>query len=1028
MSGERKTRVLILGGGFGGVATAQALAKQFKRDRSVEVTLVNRDNYFVFVPMLASAAAGSIETLHAVAPLRRLIRGVHFRAEEVVGIDLARRIVTTTSPTTGRERQLPFDHLVLALGNVINLSRMPGAAQHGKTLKTLGDALAIRNHVLAMLEAADIETDPATRHEMLTFVVAGGGFSGVEMVGELNDLVHEALRHYPSITREQVRVLLLHSGDRILPEMSASTADYAIKKLRKRGVDVRLNVRLGSATPHEAVLQGGEKIPTRTLIVAIGNAPPPVLEALAVPKDRGRIVVDEYMRVPEQPGLWALGDNAIVPNRAAANGEPSPPTAQYALRQGKQLGANIAAAIRGGQGAQLKPFAFGGLGLLCLLGHGVGVGELPGNIKLKGLLGFFMWRFVYWTKMPSFGRRVQLGVGWALDFFLQRDIVQVGLARTQTIGRAHYEPGEFIFRQGEPGDHFYMITEGEVEVVRERADGRQTVLARLGKGEYFGETALLDRRRRNASVRCATPVDVITLGRDDFATLANTWLELSQSLREVSEQRVAAAPLTTFVTGLANVAAARSFNGVEASMMHPTAPGAAGAAPTGPAYLVRRDSGAEVALDRDLVGLGRGPDNHVVVPDPRASRRHALIQREGASYTIEDLDTANGTWVNGRRIAERTPLRGDDVIQIGATEFTFREPQAAAAMPEVIPMRGARLLRASTGEEIALDRDLVSIGRGAQNQIVVPDPSASRRHALLQREGEAYWIEDLGAPNGTFVNEQRVTGRAPLNHGDEIRIGGAEFTFQLAGLSGMAREVPRDRASAPAMPAMPSTPVPQPRERTPAPPPPPVGLPGAHAGPAGPMPRQPAPPPPPPAVPPPPPGEEAGITTMIEGLDRLPGPGGQPGQQAGEITRLIHGLDVPTPGAEPVPVGEVTRFIQGLDAAPRGPAGGAAPAPASGPLALSLRLLGGPAGGDQTLQVGPAGATLGRAPDNTIPIPDRRLSRYHARIEFAHGAYWLTDLGTTNGTFVNRARLTAPHQLRPDDVISLGDTNLVVVP
>src|SRR5918997_515295 len=293
MTGERKTRVLILGGGFGGVATAQALAKQFKRDRSVELTLVNRDNYFVFVPMLASAAAGSIETLHAVAPLRRLIRGVHFRAEEVVGIDLARRIVTTTSPTTGRERQLPYDHLVLALGNVINLSRMPGAAQHGKTLKTLGDALAIRNHVLAMLEAADIETDPATRHEMLTFVVAGGGFSGVEMVGELNDLVRAAIDNYPSITEDQIRVIMLHSRDRILPELGSDIADYALKELRKRGVEVRLSVRLAGATPHEALLQGGTKISTRTLIVAVGNAPPPVLDGLGLKKNKGKIAVDE---------------------------------------------------------------------------------------------------------------------------------------------------------------------------------------------------------------------------------------------------------------------------------------------------------------------------------------------------------------------------------------------------------------------------------------------------------------------------------------------------------------------------------------------------------------------------------------------------------------------------------------------------------------------------------------------------------------------------------------------------------------
>lgn len=292
MSLRDKTRVLILGGGFGGVAAAQGLQKLFKRDPSVEITLVNRDNYFVFVPMLASAAAGSIETLHAVAPIRRLIPGVRFRAEEVTGIDLEGGFVETAAPVTGREHRLFYDHLVLALGNVIDLQRLPGVAQHGKTIKTLGDALAIRNHVLRMLEAADIETDPITRHEMLTFVVAGGGFSGVEMVGELNDLVREASVYYPSVTPDQVRVVLLHAQDRILPEMEPGIADYTLKQLRKRGVEVRLKVRLSGATLPEALLQGGSRIATRTLIVAVGNAPPPALSELDVEKNRGKVVVD----------------------------------------------------------------------------------------------------------------------------------------------------------------------------------------------------------------------------------------------------------------------------------------------------------------------------------------------------------------------------------------------------------------------------------------------------------------------------------------------------------------------------------------------------------------------------------------------------------------------------------------------------------------------------------------------------------------------------------------------------------------
>ena len=658
-SQREKTRVLVLGGGFGGIATAQGLSKLFKGDPSVEITLVNRDNYFVFVPLLVSAAAGSIEALHVVSPIRRLIPEVRFRAEEITGIDLEGRFVTTASPETGREHRLAYDHLVLALGNVIDLSRLPGVAQHGKTIKTLGDALFIRNHVLQMLEAADIETDPAIRREMLTFVVAGGGFSGAEMVGELNDLVRDAMRHYPSITEDQVRVILLHSQERILPEMSAKTADYALKQLRKRGVEVRLKVRLAGATPHEALLQGGTKIPTRTLIVAVGNAPPPVLDGLGLKKNKGKIVVDEFMQAAGQPGVWALGDNAIVPNRASDSGDPSPPTAQYAIRQGKTLAHNVAASIRG---RQPKPFAFGGLGLLCIVGHGAGVGELPFGIKTKGFLGWFLWRSVYWSKTPSFGRKIQIGADWFFDLLLKRDIARINLARTQTLGRAHYEPGAYIFRQGDPGTHFYLIAEGEVEVIREHSSGEQTTLARLGKGDYFGETALLTRGRRNASVRCATPVNVVSIGRDDFATLAGAWVRLGEELKETSEQRTASAPLTSLlpIVDLSDV-----------PEVAPADPKASRVPTRLVAQLRRGDSGGEIALNRDLMVLGRSFENNIVIADQAASRRHALIQHEDGMYWIDDLDSRNGTWVNRDRVTERVALKDGDEIYIGDTRLIF---------------------------------------------------------------------------------------------------------------------------------------------------------------------------------------------------------------------------------------------------------------------------------------------------------------------------------------------------------------------
>src|SRR5947209_4411024 len=530
-----KNRVLILGGGFGGVTTAQRLQHHFKREPSVEITLVNRDNFFVFVPLLASAASGSIETLHILNPIRRMIPGITFRAEEVIDIDLQRRIVTTASPITGREVRVPYDHLVLGLGNTINLASLPGLAQHAKTMKSLGDALHLRNHVISMLEAADVETDPRIREELLTFVVAGAGYSGVETIGEINDLVHEISKNYPSLMRESIKVILLHSRDRILPEMGPGLADFALKKLRQRGVVVRLQTRIAAATPHEAILNTGERIPTRTLVVTVGAAINPVLVSLALPREKDRILTNAFMSVPGMPGVWALGDNAAVPN-AAANGEFSPPTAQYALRQGKRLGDNLAAVIHG-QPQHQTPFAFAGLGQLCLVGHRAGVAELAGGIKLSGFIAWIMWRNIYLSKLPGWDRKVRVGLDWSLDLIVPRELSYVNLARTQVVNQAHYEAGDFIFHQGDVRDQFYVIVSGEVEVFRELPTGQKVHLAQLGRGEYFGESALLTGRRRNASVRATSPVDLMCLGRDEFNSLAGAWLKFSESVQVLSEER-----------------------------------------------------------------------------------------------------------------------------------------------------------------------------------------------------------------------------------------------------------------------------------------------------------------------------------------------------------------------------------------------------------------------------------------------------------------------------------------------------------
>jgi NADH dehydrogenase len=672
-----KKRVLILGGGFGGVTTAQRLHNLFKRDASVEITLVNRDNFFVFVPLLASAASGSIETFHILNPIRRMIPGISFRAEEVLGIDLGRRIVTTTSPTTGRQSRLPYDHLVLALGNTINLASMPGAAQHAKTMKSLGDALYLRNHVISMLESADVETDPSIRQELLTFVVAGAGYSGVETVGELNDLVRAIAKNYPSLTKDSVKVILLHSRERILPEMGPGLADFALTKLRQRGVDVKLQTRISAATPREAILSTGERVPTRTLVVTVGSAMNPVLTSLGLPGDKERILTDPFMSVQGMPGIWALGDNAAVPN-IAAKGEFSPPTAQYALRQGKRLADNLASVLRG-QPQQQVAFAFPGLGQLCLVGHHAGVAELGGGIRLSGFIAWFMWRNVYLTKLPGWDRKVRVGLDWGLDLLFPPELSSINLNRTHVVNQAHFEPGDFIIRQGDVGDQFYVIVSGQVEVFRELPNGQTIQLARLGQGEYFGETALLTGKRRDAHVRAIGQVNLICIGRDEFSSLAGAWLKFSESVQAQSEERekkalsvgmgsgmpVDAGQNDEFRTVLAHSLIGKQLAGIlKAADRTP--------APPPPPSLVRSD-GAELRLESDTLYLGRGPDNHVVVNDKMVSRRHSVLKREGRNYVLEDLGTTNGTYVNEQRI-QRYVLTQGDVIRLGGTVFAYNMP------------------------------------------------------------------------------------------------------------------------------------------------------------------------------------------------------------------------------------------------------------------------------------------------------------------------------------------------------------------
>jgi len=528
-------RVLILGGGFGGVYTALTLEKLLKRELRegrVELGLVSRDNYIVFQPMLPEVISGSIGILDTITPIRRLCPSTNLYTRGVEKIELNRKRVSAAAGFGSRQCALEYDHLVIALGNVTSFAGQPGLAEHALPFKYLGDALALRNRIIHTLEEADIERDPAVRQALLTFVVAGGGFSGVEAVAELNDFVRTAASAFRNVMPEEIRVILLHAQGLILPELPKSLAEFAQRLLVKRGVEIRLNTRLHGATADAALLVGGERIPTRTLVSTVPSAPNPLVAELQVKKEKGRIVVDRHLQLPDHPDVWAVGDCAWVVD--AKSGEPCPPTAQHATRQAKRAAENIAAAIRGGA---KRDFSFKALGKMGSLGHHSAVAEVFG-MKLSGFLAWWLWRTIYLMKLPGLDRKIRVATDWTLDLILPPDITQLKTEHPEGIRRAHFEPDEIIFREGDRGDVLYVLVDGEVEVTKRVPGQGDAVLRRLRPGECFGEIALVSEQARSATVRSLTGVNVLAVDRDAFQALFSNLPPLRGFFEQLIEARL----------------------------------------------------------------------------------------------------------------------------------------------------------------------------------------------------------------------------------------------------------------------------------------------------------------------------------------------------------------------------------------------------------------------------------------------------------------------------------------------------------
>ncbi len=387
--------------------------------QSTRLVLVSETNFMLYTPFLPEAAAGTLEPRHVVTPLREILKRTYLRLGTVVGHDPAAKTVALRT-REGESEQLPYDQLLLALGSVSRVLPVPGLSEHAIGFKGLADAIWLRNHVIETLEAANATDDPARRDELLTYVFVGGGYAGLEALAELQDFAADAIESYPRARLHGMRWVLVEASDRVLPEIDAELADYALRELRGRGIDIRLGTTLEEVTAASARLATGETLPTRTVVWTAGVAPHPSLRQLSVPLDeRGRVPVDDHLRVQGSDSVWAIGDCAAAPD---PRGGLCPPTAQHAVRQGPVAAGNIAAELGIGSA---RPFAYRGDAAFVNLGRYKAVGKV-GNRTFRGFPAWWMARTYHMSQIPGAARKARAILDWTASLPFRRDLSELG--------------------------------------------------------------------------------------------------------------------------------------------------------------------------------------------------------------------------------------------------------------------------------------------------------------------------------------------------------------------------------------------------------------------------------------------------------------------------------------------------------------------------------------------------------------------------------------------------------------------------
>ncbi len=507
----RHIDILILGGGFAGVYAAQRVAKKLGH-LDLKIGLIASENHMVFQPMLAEVVGGSLSPRHVVNPIRLICPGVDVLKGKVRSIDLVQKQLTLDGGDFSSNVCISFDQLVFALGADVDLSRIPGMSEHAFLMRNVGDAMKLRSAIISRMEEANLLTDTEQRRRLLSFVIVGGGYSGVETAGQMQDLIRDCCQFYDNIQADEPSVTLIHSGERLLQMLDPALGDYTHRCLTKMGLRMIMNQRVRAATARSVLLNDGTKLNASLIVCTVGNAPNPLVTKLgaagSLPVERGKILVEPTGRVKGRTDLWAAGDCSVFPRASGGN---CPETAQFAYRQGQMIGDNIFASRFG---YPLAEFTFNGLGELASIGHRMAVANIAG-LNFSGMIAWFMWRTIYLMKLPGLDRKLRVMTEWAFDLFFPRDINLLTPQYTSPLREMHLEPGDPLFESGEPAFSLYAVKQGRVDITNESGE----VVKSAGPGDHFGERALMGDRIWRFDATAKEPSELVVIEARTFDKL-----------------------------------------------------------------------------------------------------------------------------------------------------------------------------------------------------------------------------------------------------------------------------------------------------------------------------------------------------------------------------------------------------------------------------------------------------------------------------------------------------------------------------